>query len=60
MVYKLHPDGKKECKGVEIVGTPLSAVNKIVLASKERGVFNGFCGAESGSVPVSAISRPYC
>ncbi len=57
MVYKLHPDGKKELvSGVEIVGTPLSAVNKIVLASKERGVFNGFCGAESGSVPVSAIS----
>jgi TldD protein len=41
---------------VEMVGTPLSSINKIVAASNEIGVFNGYCGAESGYVPVSAIA----
>ena len=36
---------------MEIVGTPLSAVNRIVATGKTQGVFNGFCGAESGNVP---------
>jgi hypothetical protein len=36
------------------VGTPLTTIGKILAASDEVGVFNGFCGAESGMVPVSA------
>lgn len=43
-------------RGVEIVGTPLSSINKIVAASNETGVFNGYCGAESGYVPVSTVA----
>jgi predicted Zn-dependent protease len=43
-------------RGVELVGTPLAAVNKVVAASDEVGVFNGYCGAESGYVPVSTIA----
>jgi predicted Zn-dependent protease len=43
-------------RGVEIVGTPLSSINKVVAASEESGVFNGYCGAESGYVPVGTIS----
>ena len=43
-------------RGAELVGTPLTAINKIVAASKETAVFNGYCGAESGYVPVSTIS----
>ena len=35
-------------RGVEMVGTPLSSVNRIVATSDTEGVFNGFCGAESG------------
>jgi hypothetical protein len=31
-------------------------VNKIIAASQETGVFNGFCGAESGYVPVSTVA----
>ena len=38
-------------RGVEMVGTPLSAMNKIMATGKTAGVFNGFCGAESGIVP---------
>jgi TldD protein len=41
-------------RGVDLVGTPLTTIGKIVAASDQLGVFNGFCGAESGMVPVSA------
>jgi len=43
-------------RGVEIVGTPLSSINKIVATSDRYGVFNGYCGAESGPVPVSTVA----
>ncbi len=43
-------------RGVEMVGTPLTSINKIVATSDHVGVFNGFCGAESGFVPVSTIA----
>ncbi len=58
MVYRVDVrDGKESLvRGVEIVGTPLSSVNKIVATGKKQGIFNGFCGAESGNVPVSAIA----
>jgi len=42
--------------GVEMVGTPLISLNRIVTMSDRSQVFNGFCGAESGFVPVSAIA----
>jgi hypothetical protein len=38
------------------VGTPLSSFAKIVATSDKPEVFNGYCGAESGQVPVSAVS----
>lgn len=41
-------------RGVDLVGTPLTTIGKILAASDQLGVFNGFCGAESGMVPVSA------
>ena len=43
-------------RGFEIVGTPLSSINKIIATSDRYGVFNGYCGAESGSVPVSTVA----
>ena len=43
-------------RGVDLIGTPLIAFSKITAADDEVGVFNGICGAESGWVPVSAIS----
>src|SRR5215813_6257248 len=39
-----------------MIGTPLTALNRIVLTGTRTDVFNGECGAESGSVPVSAAS----
>ncbi len=58
MIYKVDAQTGEETlvRGVEMVGTPLSSINKIVAASDEIGVFNGYCGAESGFVPVSAVA----
>ena len=57
MVYKVFPDGSKQLvRGVDLIGTPLAAIGEIVAGDDMPGVFNGYCGAESGSVPVSATS----
>jgi predicted Zn-dependent protease len=58
VVYRVYPDGRPDelVRGVDIVGTPLASLAKIVATGNSPDVFNGFCGAESGSVPVSAIS----
>lgn len=58
VVFRVFADGKPDelVRGADIVGTPLSSFAKILATSDKVEVFNGFCGAESGSVPVSAIS----
>lgn len=58
VVYKVFPDGRPDelVRGVDIVGTPLAALTKIVATGDTPEVFNGYCGAESGYVPVSAAS----
>ncbi len=58
MVWKVYPDGRPDelVRGVDIVGTPLSALNRILLTGQKTEVFNGECGAESGSVPVAAAA----
>jgi TldD protein len=58
VVYKVFADGRPDelVRGVDIVGTPLAALTKIVATGDTTEVFNGYCGAESGSVPVSAAS----
>jgi TldD protein len=57
MVYRVFPDGKEELvRGVEIVGTPIASINKIIATSDQVSIFNGYCGAESGYVPVSAVA----
>jgi predicted Zn-dependent protease len=58
VVYKVFPDGRPDqiVRGVDIVGTPLVSLTKIVATGDTPDVFNGFCGAESGSIPVSAVA----
>jgi TldD protein len=58
IVYRVDgKTGKEELvRGVEFVGTPIGSLNRIVAASDTAGVFNGFCGAESGFVPVSTVA----
>lgn len=58
VVYRVFADGRPDelVRGVDIVGTPLTSFSKILAAGDDPAVFNGTCGAESGNVPVSAIS----
>jgi predicted Zn-dependent protease len=57
MVYRVFPDGREELvRGVDLEGTPLTVLSKIVAAANDFQVFNGMCGAESGWVAVSASS----
>jgi predicted Zn-dependent protease len=58
LVYRVDAQtGKEELvRGVELVGTPLASVNRILATGDASRVFNGFCGAESGFVPVSTIA----
>jgi len=58
VVYKVFADGRPDelVRGVDIVGTPLAALTKIVATGDTLEVFNGYCGAESGYVPVSAAA----
>jgi TldD protein len=58
VVYRVFPDGRPDqlVRGVDIVGTPLVSLTKIVGTSDKQEIFNGYCGAESGSVPVSAVA----
>ena len=58
IVYRVDVDTGEETlvRGVEFVGTPIGSLNRIVAASDQTAVFNGFCGAESGYVPVSTVA----
>lgn len=58
LVWKVYTDGRPDelVRGVDIVGTPLAALNRIEITGEKTEVFNGVCGAESGSVPVSAAA----
>jgi predicted Zn-dependent protease len=58
MVYRIYPDGREELvRGVDMIGTALTAFNKILAADSRFEAFNGMCGAESGPVPV-AVGGP--
>jgi predicted Zn-dependent protease len=58
MVWRVYADGSpdKLVRGVDIVGTPLTVLSRIAATGDTTSVFNGICGAESGSVPVSAAA----
>ena len=57
-VYRIYADGQPDelVRGVDIVGTPLTVFGSILATDDRPEVFNGMCGAESGFVPVSAVS----
>lgn len=57
-VYRIYVDGRPDelVRGVDLVGTPLVMFSNITAAGDDPAVFNGTCGAESGGVPVSAVS----
>src|SRR5437016_6514631 len=58
MVYRIYADGRPDelVRGVDLIGTPLTSFSKIVAAGYTPEVFNGFCCAESGYLPVAVVS----
>jgi TldD protein len=58
VVYRIYADGRPDelVRGVDLVGTPLVMFSNITEAGSEIAVFTGTCGAESGGIPVSAVS----
>jgi len=58
VVYRVYVDGRPDelVRGVSIVGTPQAALKRILETGDKYEVFNGECGAESGTVPVSAVA----
>jgi len=58
VVWRVYVDGRPDelVRGVSIVGTPLAAMKRILATSDKSEVFNGECGAESGTVPVSSVA----
>jgi TldD protein len=57
-VTRVWADGRPDelLRGVNLIGTPLASLETIQAAADDDDTFNGICGAESGSVHVSAIS----
>ncbi|MGP8185297.1 MAG: TldD/PmbA family protein [Terracidiphilus sp.] len=58
VVWRVYADGRPDelVRGVSIVGTPLAAMKSIIATGDKSEVFNGQCGAESGTIPVSAVA----
>jgi len=58
LVYRVDAKTGKETlvRGVKFGSTPLMVLDKIEATGNDPAVFNGFCGAESGSVPVALVA----
>lgn len=58
VVLRVYTDGRPDelVRGINIVGTPLVAFSQIIAVSNDQKVFNGICGALSGSVSVSTVA----
>jgi TldD protein len=58
LVWRVYADGRPDelVRGIDIVGTPLAALNRILVTGENIEIFNGICGAESGQVPVAAAA----
>jgi len=58
LVYRIYVDGRPDemVRGVDLVGTPLAIFSQIAACGNDYDIFTGYCGAESGSVPVACVS----
>ena len=58
LAYKVFADGRPDqlVKGVRMIGTPLLMLSQIRISGDTPEIFSGFCGAESGTIPVTTIS----
>ncbi|MBI4064176.1 MAG: hypothetical protein HY401_07735 [Elusimicrobia bacterium] len=57
LIYRVAPDGTETLvRGLEYVGTPLIAIEKITAAGNDPTVSNAYCGSTSGFIPVTEIA----
>ncbi|MDR2586117.1 MAG: TldD/PmbA family protein [Prevotellaceae bacterium] len=58
LVYRIYADGSPDeiVRGVDLVGTPLAIFSQIAACGNDYDIFNGYCGAESGSVPTACVA----
>jgi TldD protein len=58
VVYRIYVDGRPDelVRGVDFIGTPLAIFSQIGATGDSTAVFTGYCGAESGNIPVTAVS----
>ncbi len=58
MVYRIYVDGRPDelVRGVDFIGTPLAIFSEIAATGDSTAVFTGYCGAESGNIPVTAVA----
>lgn len=61
IVWRIYADGRPDelVRGADLIGTPLTSISQILACGDDVEVFNGVCGAESGPVPVSAVSPSF-
>lgn len=61
IVWRIYADGRPDelVRGADLIGTPLTSISRILACGNDVEVFNGVCGAESGYVPVSAVSPSF-
>lgn len=57
-VYRVDVEtgAKTRVRDVELIGTPLAALQRVVAFGAARQTDEGYCYAESGSIPVSGIA----
>ncbi|MFY0598598.1 MAG: TldD/PmbA family protein [Cyclobacteriaceae bacterium] len=57
-VYKIYADGRPDelVRGVDLIGTPLTMFSEIQATGNSDEIFYGYCGAESGYIPVTATA----
>ncbi len=57
-VYRVFADGRPDqlVRGVSLIGTPLAMFSNIQAAGGHMERFIGYCGSQSGQVPVAAVA----
>lgn len=55
-LLEVETGARRRVRDLELIGTPLSALQRIVSFGGELGVDHGYCYAESGSVPVGGVA----
>lgn len=55
-VIEVETGARHRVRDVELIGTPLAALQRVVAFGGEPGTDEGYCTAESGSIPVSGVA----